>query len=257
MRSTTIGRVALVLILLVGVSSVGVGSPVSAQQDVQYAHVNGCASAGNIGVYSGHSNSQVCNFGFFACVQTNPAASQFTSSSLMPPTTVGMIMMPFGADWQETGGNNGYVENVCNGRAAMSNVITMVSNINADKAWEPFPQQLSLIQGLCGGQCRAEFMVLSTVPLRLNEDNSIVVRDNMLAGNPLEQLMVHNYITQGGINRGGLMMGADGYHDGILQVIEAEESGKGWTELAHGLTREFEYHNIAEVAIRIIAFFFV
>jgi hypothetical protein len=134
----------------------------------------------------------------------------------MPPTTVGMIMMPFGADWHETGGNNGYVENVCNGRAGMS-----------------------------------------TVPLRLNEDNSIVVRDNMLDGNPLERLMVNNYITQGGINRGGLMMGADGYHDGILQVIEAEESGKGWTELAHGVTREFEYHNIAEVALRIIAFFFV
>jgi hypothetical protein len=236
------------------------GAPASAEGSAVAEVVNGCVSSGRTGLFSSHSNEQVCEFGFFACVQTNPAASQFTSSNLMPPTTVGMIMMPFGADWHLTGGNNGYVENVCNGRAGISNVITMVSNINRSEAWEPFGQQLSLIQGLCGGQCRAEFFVLSAVPLRLNEDNSIVIRDNALSGNPLEELMVKNYIHQGAVERGGVFMGANGYHDDILQVILGEDAKQGWYVMANGYVEHFSSTEDLvgdgfEIAFRVICLF--
>ncbi len=226
------------------------GSPVGAQSaELSTTPVSGCVSAGNTGVYSGHSNEQVCDFGFFACVQTNAAASQFTSSSLMPPMTVGMIMMPFGADWHETGGNNGYVENVCNGRAGIFNVITMVSNINRSEAYEPFDRQLSLVQGLCGGQCRAEFMVLSSVPLRILDGNALVIRDNLLSGNPLEELMVKNYIAQGAIQRDGVAMGANGYHDDIINVMMAEQQHAGWYVLANGYAGAFAPSGAVDMAI--------
>lgn len=249
-----------VVALVASVVSLGT-TPVSAQATYGTTeHVSGCVSSGNTGVYSGHSNEQVCDFGFYACVQTNAAASQFTSSSLMPPTTVGMIMMPFGADWHETGGNNGYVENVCNGRAGIFNVITMVSNINRSEAYEPFDRQLSLVQGLCGGQCRAEFMILSSVPLRILDGNALVIRDNLLSGNPLEELMVKYYITQGAIQRGGAAMGANGYHDDIINVMMAEQQHQGWYVLAHGyIQNRTSTANLTvdglKIAVRILRFF--
>jgi hypothetical protein len=253
-------NIGVVAALVVSVVPLGT-TPVSAQADYGTAeHVSGCASSGNTGLYSGHSNEQVCEFGFFACVQTNPAASPFTSSNLMPPTTVGMIMMPFGADWHETGGNNGYVENVCNGRSGIFNVITMLSNINRSEAYEPFDRQLSLIQGLCGGQCRAEFMILSTVPLRILDGNRLVIRDNLLSGNPLEALMVNNYIAQGAVQRDGVAMGANGYHDDIINVMMAEQQHAGWFVLAQGyIQNRTSTANLTvdglKIAFRILRFF--
>jgi hypothetical protein len=251
-----------VAVLVVSVAPLGI-TPVSAQAAYGTAeHVSGCASSGNTGLYSGHSNEQVCDFGFFACVQTNPAASQFTSSNLMPPTTVGMIMMPFGADWHLTGGNNGYVENVCNGRAGISNVITMLSNINRSEAYESFGPQLSLVQGLCGGQCRAEFMILSSVPLRILDGNRLVIRDNLLSGNPLEELMVKHYTAQGAIERGGVAMGANGYHDDIINVMMSEQQHAGWYVLANGyIQNRTSTANLTvdglKIAVRLLRFFFL
>ena len=157
--------------------------------------------------------------------------------------------MPFGADWHLTGGNNGYVENVCNGRAGIFNVITMVSNINRSEAYEPFDRQLSLVQGLCGGQCRAEFMVLSSVPLRILDGNALVIRDNLWSGNPLEELMVKNYIAQGAIQRDGVAMGANGYHDDIINVMMAEQQHVGWEVMANGYAGAFAPSGAVDMAI--------
>lgn len=256
----------LVTLALLVVVAPGSSSQVEAQTEQYLDRVSGCASVGTIGVYSSHSNSQVCDFGFFACVDTNPAAPQFAFSDVVPPTTIGMILMPYGADWHLTGGNNGYVENVCNGRAQIANVVTMLANINRDEAYRPFPEQLALIQGLCGGQCRAEFFSLSNVPIRLLNvlgaaDHLVVIRDGGLDSMPVEKLMVQYLLTFGPIMRDGVAMGANGYSQDIVRVIE-NEGKTGWYALAQGYVQsETSAANLTadglRIGFRIIALLFL
>ena len=77
---------------------------------------------------------------------------------------------------------------------------------------------------------------------------------------PLSAEIISAYIAQGAIQRDGVAMGANGYHDDIINVMMAEQQNAGWYVLANGYiqnrtsTASLTVDGI-KIAVRILRFF--
>lgn len=225
-------------------------TPVAAQPSTYTDDVNVCHSTGSVGVYSNHSNQQECIIGFFACVGTD--TTDFGAYGGLPAGTVGVIMTPWGDTWNTTGGNYGYVGNVCNGNAGMSSVITYTHpslwdayTLSVDPS---FANHLRLIQQQCAGRCQAVSLAYYT-PLQLWDDNSLHLRD--MDHHSLEYHLLSFYIANGPLywdgytvntNGQGSAMGAGGYGGIMSQTVLSEQGKNDWEEFKEGMM-----HSLTEI----------
>lgn len=274
---------ALATVMVVAVGTLGLGadtSPAKADTSDDGEAGSACRNAGHHGVFSSTSNLQECSVGFYACIRDD---SGFNASiSGLPPGSMGIIFQPWGANWYLTGGNNGYVENVCNRRAGSSGLIAMIPTdgrtglIDArrpglDVRSLPFDQQLTLIQDFCGGRCRAEYFAYHAKFL-LGDGNpqQLWVSDqNNLRRDQFEFVALTYYATPGSIffDRGklssgggvvetqqGAPMNANGYMYDMVNTIRTEEHDE-WYETTQGMVREQGMHSGVELALNIIRVF--
>lgn len=219
-------------------------APVAAQETAG-AEVNGCHSTGTIGLFSSHSNEQQCVIGFYVCV--GPDWQSYPARGGLPAGAVGVIMMPWGEQWHTTNGNNGYVQNVCNGTAGIANVITYAT----PNLWDTFTltndpsfgSHMALIQQQCSGRCEARFFTYY-VGLQLWSDNSLHIRD--LDHQSLEYRLLSFYLANGPIfwdgytvntYGQGTAMGAAGFGAQMSQTVLAEDKFS-WEEFDRGMTHK-------------------
>jgi hypothetical protein len=246
LTAMTLGLLAVALAALTG----GDDRRVAAQDDA--SHINQCVGHGNKGLFSGHSNQQTCNVGFYACVG-NPSGDPGFGG--LPPGTKGVIMIPWGENWHQTGGNYGYVGNVCNGNAGIANVITYSIDgfINPDQ-WQfiqnpSFATHLDFIQRSCAGQCEARLMSYWAA-LQLWSDNTLHIRDDPWS--PVDHLSIHYrlvsfYLANGPIywdgysvnsTGQGATMGAPGYGALMSQTVLAEGDVDEWVTFKDGIAQK-------------------
>jgi len=216
-----------------------------------------CSNAGHHGVFTGMSNEQWCTIGAWACVRSStpnfPGAGTRIDSLPSGMTdgvvTVGLIMQPWDVNWHETGGNNGYVQNVCNGTAGSYNLHTLVPFGNQGGPLDPnrpnvdpralhFSDQLNLIQRMCERQCQVQFIsyhlyldVWDDNPQTVHLSNRNSISRQSFEFMALSQYLSWNRITldnnaewfQGSSwlrqNPQGLDMGANGWQPQIVNTI--------------------------------------
>lgn len=255
-------------------------SPAYADTSEDAAAGSACRNYGTHGVFSDTANLQECSVGFYACVRDD---SGFNASvSDLPPGSMGIIFQPWGADWFTTGGNNGYVQNVCNGTAGSSGLITMIPSDGltglADPARPaldvrslPFDQQLELIQQFCEGECRAEYFVYHAKFLLGDGDpQQLWVSDeNDLSPGQFEKVALTYYVTPGPItfnrdllaNPGvietqeGAAMNASGYMYDMVNTIRTEEHDDAWYEASGEYVSEIVNDGGSELWTRLIILF--
>lgn len=219
-------------------------TPVAAQETAG-SDINECRGTGTIGLFSSHSNEQQCVIGFYVCVGTD--VQSYPPRDGLPAGAVGVIMMPWGEQWHTTNGNYGYVQNVCNGTAGISNVITYATptlwdtfTLTSDPS---FGNHMRLIQQQCSGRCEARLFSYF-VGLQLWSDNSLHIRD--LNHQSLEYRLMSFYLANGPISWDGYTvntygqgtaMGAAGFQAPMSQTVLAEDKFS-WEEFDRGMTHK-------------------
>ena len=238
-----------------------------------------CRNGGSHGTFSSTSDLQECSVGFYACIRPD---SGFNSSiSGLPIGTMGIIFQPWGADWYRTGGNNGYVQNVCNGTAGMTNTITLIPSDGStgladpsrpalDVRTLPFDQQLTLIQEFCDGKCRAEYFAYHALFLLGDGDNQqLWLSDqNELSRGSFEFVALTYYVSPGPItyNPGLLVnpgptdtlvddsMNASGYMYDMVNTIRTSPHDQ-WFEAGQDFVDEQRVDQSLDLAADIIRVF--
>lgn len=242
-RSVSLAAALVIGLPLLMLSATG-AYPVAADDDS--AHINQCKGSGTKGLYSGHSNEQICFIGFYACVGNAMNDPGFGG---LPPGTQGVIMIPWGESWHLTGGNYGYVGNVCNGNAGIANVITYsLSGFNQGEQW-PFSRHLEVMQHGCGGRCEARLMSYST-SLQLWSDNTLHLRDDPWS--PVNHHSIHFHLASLYLANGpiywdgytvnsygqGTFMGAPGYGSLMSQTVLAQDDVNQWEVFKDGIAQK-------------------
>lgn len=269
---------ALGAALLLGPGGVTSQTPVaSADSDSEVG--SACRNGGHHGWFSSTSNLQECSVGFYACIR---ADSGFNSSiSGLPVGTMGIIFQPWGADWYRTGGNNGYVENVCNGTTGSYNLIALVpsdgntaladpSRPGLDVRTLPFDQQLALIQEFCNGECKAQYFAYHALFLLGDGDNQqLWVSDqNNLTRNSFEFIALTYYTAPGPISYNpsllvqpgptdtpaGAPMNASGYMYDMVNTIRTSPHDQ-WFEAGQDFVDEQRVDQSLDLAADIIRVF--
>ncbi len=243
-----IGITSMIMMVLGGVAS----GPAAAEEGGG-DHINGCVGTGTNGLFSSHSNEQQCIIGFYVCVGGD--TSSYPARDGLPAGAVGVIMIPWGEDWHLTGGNYGYVGNVCNGSAGIANVITYAT----PTLWDSFPlstdpsfaSHMRLVQQQCAGQCRAELYTYY-VGLQLWSDNSLHIREqgwqaSSFDHRSLAYRLISFYLSTGPIYwdgytvnsyGSGTALGTAGYGIQMSQTALAEDGPGSWAEFNHGMAQK-------------------
>lgn len=303
-RPRTPARLVIGLVMVLAATAVvalnpaGLGtepSPVQAAAESDYA--GRCQNAGNHGVFSNTSNQQRCTIGAWACVTQN--TPNWPGAGNRIPTlpngaddgvvTVGVIMQPWDVNWHETGGNNGYVQNVCNGTAGSFNLHTLVPFNNSGGPQDPnsglpnvdarslhFSEQLRMIQAMCAGNCTTRF-ISYRVELLLTDDNPqhLYLKDtNHISRDSWEYMALSQYLEWDRITldlnapwlasstwtkRGnqGMDMGANGWQTGMVNTVRVGPH-PNWWEAPPALSPDEEYtKKVGKLVIRMAILFFL
>lgn len=253
-----------------------------------------CENAGKHGTFSNTSNQQRCTIGAWACVKRDgtpnyPGAGHVVSERLRwnEGPAVGLIMQPWDVNWHETGGNNGYVQNVCNGSAGSYNLHTLVAFDNNGGPVDPsgpgnidtrakhFSDQLRMIQTMCAGRCDARF-VSYHVELDLWDDNPQTLHlssRNQISRDSFEYMALSQYLSWDRItmNHGdpwwrdnwvrqanqGMDMGANGWQTGMINTIRVGPH-PNWWEAPPALSPGESYtKSVGKLVIRIAILLFL
>lgn len=296
-RSTLTRLITAAVAIITATSAVALDSgptPVSAAEESDYA--GRCQNAGKHGVFSNTSNDQRCTIGAWACVTRNtpnwPGAGNriqtLPNAADDGVVTVGVIMQPWDVNWHETGGNNGYVQNVCNGSAGSYNLHTLVPFNNQGGPMDPsgpgnidarslhFADQLGMIQRMCAGNCTTRF-VSYRVELQLTDANpqNLYLKDsNRISRDSWEYMALSQYLAWGRItldlnspwlassswtkrNSQGMDMGANGWQTGMINTVRVGPH-PNWWEAPPALTPGEDYtKQVGKLVIRMAILFFL
>lgn len=253
-----------------------------------------CENAGKHGTFSNTSNQQRCTVGAWACVKRDgtpnyPGAGHVVSERLRwnEGPAVGLIMQPWDVNWHETGGNNGYVQNVCNGSAGSYNLHTLVpfdnnggpvdpsGPPNIDTRAKHFSDQLKMIQTMCAGRCDARF-VSYHVELDLWDDNPQTLHlssRNQISRDSFEFMALSQYLSWDRItmNHGdpwwrdnwvrqanqGMDMGANGWQTGMVNTIRVGPHPNWWEAPAEMFVGGDKTRTVGKLVIRLAVLLFL
>lgn len=253
-----------------------------------------CENAGRHGIFSNTSNQQRCTIGAWVCVRRGdsanyPGAGHIVSERLRfdDAQSLGLIMQPWDVNWHETGGNNGYVQNVCNGTAGSYNLHTLVlfdnqggpvdpsGPPNIDTRAKHFADQLKMIQQMCAGRCETRF-VSYHVELDLWDDDPQTLHlssRNQISRDSFEFMALTQYLSWGRITMNhadpwwrdnwvrqanqGMDMGANGWQPQMVNTIRVGPHPNWWEAPAQMAVGGDKTRTVGKLVIRLAILLFL